>query len=62
MSKSKNVSISKTYLFESASYYYDCYAQTREPVSYGRYCELRDIMQELNLSQDYIKYRFGKRR
>lgn len=60
MSKPKTVKISKSYLFSEAAYYYEVYAQTRDQLAYGRYCELRDIMIELNLSQDYINYRFGK--
>ena len=60
MSKSRTIKISKTYLFAEAAYYYDVYCGTRSEIAYGRYCELRDIMLELNLSQDYIEYRFGK--
>lgn len=60
MGNPKNVKIGLTYLFEEAAYYYDLYQDTRDLIAYGRYCELRDIMLELNLSQAYIKYRFGK--
>ena len=59
MNKLKLVKISPKYLFEEAAYYYDEYAHTRDQIAYGRYCELRDIMIELNLSQEYITYRFG---
>ena len=59
MSRPKDVKISTHYLFEEAAYYYDEYAHTRDQIAYGRYCELRDIMIELNLSQEYITYRFG---
>lgn len=60
MSKPKNVKISSTYLFNEAAYYYDLYLDTNDMIAYGRYCELRDLMIELNLSKDYINYRFGK--
>lgn len=60
MSKPRTIKISKSYLFSEAVYYYEVYAQTRDQLAYGRYCELRDIMLELNLSQEYMEYRFGK--
>lgn len=59
MSKQKAIKISPKYLFEEAAYYYDEYVHTRDQIAYGRYCELRDIMIELNLSNEYINYRFG---
>lgn len=60
MSRPKNVKIRSGYLFDEAVYYRDLYNKTGDQIAYGRYCELRDIMLELNLSQDYINYRFGK--
>lgn len=60
MSKPKNVKISSAYLFDEAAYYYDLYTETKDMIAYGRYCELRDLMLELNLSKAYINYRFGK--
>lgn len=60
MSKPKNVKISSAYLFDEAAYYYDLYTETKDMIAYGRYCELRDILLELNLSMEYIDYRFGK--
>lgn len=60
MSKPKNVKISSAYLFDEAAYYYDLYKDTNDKIAYGRYCELRDIMIELNISKDYLNYRFGK--
>ena len=60
MSKPKNVKISSAYLFNEAAYYYDLYTETKDMIAYGRYCELRDLMLELNLSKAYINYRFGK--
>lgn len=60
MSKPKNVKISSTYLFDEAVYYYDLYTETKDMIAYGRYCELRDLMIELNISKDYLNYRFGK--
>lgn len=60
MSKPKNVKISSTYLFDEAAYYYDLYTETKDMIAYGRYCELRDLMIELNISKDYLNYRFGK--
>lgn len=60
MSKQKNVKISSSYLFDEAAYYYDLYKDTNDMIAYGRYCELRDLMIELNLSKDYLNYRFGK--
>lgn len=60
MSKPKNVKISSTYLFDEAAYYYDLYTETKDMIAYGRYCELRDLMIELNISKDYLIYRFGK--
>ena len=60
MSRQKNVKINSVYLFEEAAYYYDLYKDTNDQIAYGRYCELRDLMLELNLSQAYIDYRFGK--
>ena len=60
MSNPKNVKISSVYLFEEAAYYYDLYKDTNDKIAYGRYCELRDLMLELNLSQAYIDYRFGE--
>lgn len=60
MSTPKNVKISSTYLFNEAAYYYDLYKDTNDMIAYGRYCELRDIMIELNISKDYLNYRFGK--
>lgn len=60
MSKQKNVKISSSYLFDKAAYYYDLYIETKDMIAYGRYCELRDLMIELNISKDYLNYRFGK--
>lgn len=60
MSNPKNVKISSTYLFNEAAYYYDLYTETKDMIVYGRYCELRDLMIELNISKDYLNYRFGK--
>ena len=60
MSKPKNVKISSAYLFDEAAYYYDLYIETQDMIAYGRYCELRDLMIELNISKDYLNYRFGK--
>ena len=60
MSRPKNVKISSKYLFDEAEYYWDLYNETNDQIAYGRYCELRDIMLELNLSQAYLEYRFGK--
>lgn len=60
MSKPKNVKISSTYLFDEAAYYCDLYTETKDMIAYGRYCELRDLMIELNISKDYLNYRFGK--
>ena len=60
MSRPKNVKISSAYLFDEAAYYYDLYKDTNDMIAYGRYCELRDLMIELNLSKDYLNYRFGK--
>lgn len=60
MSRPKNVKISSAYLFDEAAYYYDLYIETKDMIAYGRYCELRDLMLELNLSKAYINYRFGK--
>lgn len=60
MSRQKNVKISSGYLFDRAAYYWDLYEESGDQIAYGRYCELRDIMLELNLSQAYIEYRFGK--
>ena len=60
MSKPKNVKISSAYLFDEAAYYYDLYVESKDMIAYGRYCELRDIMIELNISKDYLNYRFGK--
>lgn len=60
MSRRKNVKISSKYLFDEAGYYWDLYNESGDQIAYGRYCELRDLMLELNLSQDYINYRFGK--
>lgn len=60
MSRLKNVMISSAYLFDEAAYYYDLYKDTNDMIAYGRYCELRDLMIELNLSKDYLNYRFGK--
>lgn len=60
MSKQKNVKISSAYLFDEAAYYYDLYIETKDMIAYGRYCELRDLMVELNISKDYLNYRFGK--
>ena len=60
MSKPKNVKISSTYLIDEAAYYYDLYTETKDMIAYGRYCELRDLMIELNISKDYLNYRFGK--
>lgn len=60
MSKPKNVKISSAYLFDEAAYYYDLYIETKDMIAYGRYCELRDLMIELNISKDYLNYRFGK--
>lgn len=57
--RNRNVRISKQCLFEEASYYYELYARTRDQIAYGRYCELRDIMLELNLSKEYLNFRFG---
>lgn len=59
MNKTRLVKIDPRYLFKEAAYYYDEYAHTRDQIAYGRYCELRDIMIELNLSKEYINYRFG---
>lgn len=61
MSKPKNVKISSAYLFDEAAYYYDLYTETKDRIAYGRYCELRDLMIELNISKDYLNYRFGKK-
>ena len=58
MSRPKNVKINSVYLFEEAAYYYDLYKDTNDQIAYGRYCELRDLMLELNLSQAYMDYRF----
>lgn len=60
MSKPKNVKISSAYLFDEAAYYYDLYVESKDMIAYGRYCELRDLMIELNISKDYLNYRFGK--
>ena len=60
MSRPKNVKISSAYLFDEAAYYYDLYKDTNDKIAYGRYCELRDLMIELNISKDYLNYRFGK--
>ena len=60
MSRLKNVKINSGYLFDEAAYYWDLYNVTNDQIAYGRYCELRDLMLELNLSQAYIQYRFGK--
>lgn len=60
MSDPKNVKISSKYLFDEAAYYWDLYNESGDKIAYGRYCELRDLMLELNLSQAYIDYRFGK--
>lgn len=60
MSKPKNVKISSAYLFDEAAYYYDLYIESKDMIAYGRYCELRDLMIELNISKDYLNYRFGK--
>lgn len=60
MSRPKNVTISSWYLFNEAAYYWNLYRESGDKIAYGRYCELRDIMLELNLSQAYINYRFGK--
>ena len=60
MSRPKNVKISSAYLFDEAAYYYDLYVGSKDMIAYGRYCELRDIMIELNISKDYLNYRFGK--
>lgn len=60
MSRPKNVKISSAYLFDEAAYYYDLYKDTNDMIAYGRYCELRDLMIELNISKDYINYRFGE--
>lgn len=60
MSRPKNVKINSVYLFEEAAYYYDLYKDTNDQIAYGRYCELRDLMLELNLSRDYMDYRFGE--
>ena len=60
MSRPKNVKISSAYLFDEAAYYYDLYIETKDMIAYGRYCELRDLMVELNISKDYLNYRFGK--
>lgn len=60
MSKPKNLKISSSYLFNEAAYYWDLYNDSGDQIAYGRYCELRDIMLELNLSRAYINYRFGK--
>ena len=60
MSKPKNVKISSAYLFDEAAYYYDLYTETKDMIAYGRYCELRDLMIESNISKDYLNYRFGK--
>lgn len=60
MSRPKNVKISSAYLFGEAAYYYDLYKDTNDMIAYGRYCELRDLMIELNLSKDYFNYRFEK--
>ena len=60
MSRPKDVKISSRYLFEEAAYYYEVYLSSKDMVAYGRYCELRDIMLELNLSKDYLNYRYGK--
>ena len=60
MSRPKNVKISSAYLFDEAAYYYDLYKDTNDMIAYGRYCELRDLMIELNISKDYINYRSGE--
>ena len=60
MSRPKNVKISSAYLFDEAAYYYDLYIETKDMIAYGRYCELRDLMIELNISKDYLNYRSGK--
>lgn len=60
MSRPKNVTISSGYLFDEAAYYWDLYHESGDKIAYGRYCELRDLMLELNLSKAYINYRFGK--
>ena len=60
MSRSKDLKINRHFLFEKAAYYYETYASTKDLIAYGRYCELRDIMIELNISKEYVNYRFGK--
>ena len=60
MGRRKLAKISSAYLFNEAAYYYDLYLDSNNMIAYGRYCELRDLMMELNLSEDYLNYRFGK--